>query len=87
MKTSIANFKLQIEHRGGIGTCLPYDISQRGVNLKFALCILKFEIRSFAHFGWYYCLHLVGLRRSFGRLGRKTCIPFQKRPPKLWQWH
>jgi hypothetical protein len=73
MKTSIANCRLQISKcklniEGAIGRWLPYAISQRGVILKFALCILKFEIRSFAHIGLCYFLHLVGLRRSFARV-------------------
>jgi hypothetical protein len=63
MKIFIANCRLQISN-------CKLNIegqSERGVILKFALCILKFEIRSFAQFGLYYCLNLVGLRRSFGR--------------------
>jgi parallel beta-helix repeat protein len=60
MKTSIANIKLQIERRRTIGRWLPCAISQRGVILKFALCILKFEIRSFAS----NCHVSIGIRKG-----------------------
>jgi hypothetical protein len=41
---------LQIEHRGAVSTWVPYAIMQRGAILKFAICILKFEMAKPAPF-------------------------------------